>query len=220
MYQIDTEEDNMFPEIGKLKGDYHNEANCTIEKFSTKIKDLGEGDILEFGVCGALTTVAMAKENPDRKIFGFDHFKGLEKTSKPTYPGSDWVEGAFRLGDPNNPHIPDTIEEVLEFTKPYPNINIFVQDVHEMKEPSHYGIGKIAAVNIDVDIYEPTVSSLNFLDKCDWDKLYIRFDDWHGYDSGFDHHERLAAREWLFKNQYKCEIIEAGLAAGMMVWRS
>ena len=120
MYQIDTEEDNMFPEIGELKGDYNTEANCNIEKFSTKIKDLGEGDILEFGVAGALTTVAMAKENPDRKIFAFDHFKGLEKTSKPTYPGSDWVEGAFRLGDPNNPHIPDTVEEVLEFTKPYP----------------------------------------------------------------------------------------------------
>ncbi len=220
MYQIDTEEDNMFPEIGELKGDYNTEANCSIEKFSTKIKDLGEGDILEFGVAGALTTVAMAKENPDRKIFAFDHFKGLEKTSKATYPGSDWIEGAFRLGDPNNPHIPDTVEEVLEFTKPYSNINIFVQDVHEMKEPSHYGIGKISAVNIDVDIYEPTVSSLKFLDECEWDELYIRFDDWHGYDSGFDQHERLAAREWLFKNQYRCDIIEAGLSGGMLVWRS
>ena len=35
MYQIDTEEDNMFPEIGELKGDYNTEANCDIEKFST-----------------------------------------------------------------------------------------------------------------------------------------------------------------------------------------
>ena len=220
MYKVDLAEDNIFPEIGELKGDYNTEANCTIDKFAKKIQELDGGDILEFGVAGALTTVAMAKENPNRKIFAFDHFKGLEKTNKPTYPGSDWIEGAFRLGDPNFPHIPDTIEEVFEFVKPYPNINIIIQDIHEMKEPSDYGIGKIAAVNIDVDIYEPAVSSLNFLDKCEWDKLYIRFDDWHGYDAGFDHHERLAAREWLFKNQYRCDIIEGGLSGGMLVWRS
>ena len=115
MYKVDLAEDNIFPEIGELKGDYNTEANCTIDKFAKKIQELDGGDILEFGVAGALTTVAMAKENPNRKIFAFDHFKGLEKTNKPTYPGSDWIEGAFRLGDPNFPHIPDTIEEVFEF---------------------------------------------------------------------------------------------------------
>jgi hypothetical protein len=206
------EVDNIFPEFSNIEV-------CSIQKFAQKIKDLEEGDIIEFGVASATTTIEVAKNNPDRKLFAFDHFLGLEVSEKPVPNHSGWSEGAFRVGDPDYPHIPDTIEGVFKKLEKYPNVKLFVEDVHELKEPSDYGIGKIVAVNVDVDIYEPTVSSLKFLDKCEWDKLYIRFDDWHGHDPQFDHHERLAAREWLDRTGYKFDVPENGHVGGMIVWR-
>jgi hypothetical protein len=210
---------DQFIEIDNIFPNWKNTEVCSIEKFAQKIKDLEEGDIIEFGVASAQTTIEIAKNNPDRKLFAFDHFLGLEVSQKPVPSHSGWHEGAFRVGDPDYPHIPDTIEGVVRKLEIYPNVKLFVEDVHELKEPSDYGIGKIVAVNVDVDIYEPTVSSLKFLDKCEWDKLYIRFDDWHGHDPQFDNHERLAAKEWLDKTGYKFDIPENGHVGGMIVWR-
>lgn len=204
--------DNVFPQ-------FSNSRSCDITYFSQKIPDLGEGDMIEFGVASAQTTIEMAKYNPNRKLFAFDHFLGLEESTKPLPNHAGWHEGAFRVGDPDYPHIPNTIEGVFKKLEPYPNVNLFVEDVHELKDPSEYGIGKIAAVNVDVDIYEPTVSCLKWLDKCEWDKLYIRFDDWHGHDPQFDHHERLAAKEWLERTGYNYDIPENGHVGGMIVWR-
>ena len=204
--------DNIFPEFANTEA-------CSIEKFAQKIKDLDPGDVLEFGVASAQTTIEIAKHNPDRKLFAYDHFLGLEESSKPLPSHAGWHEGAFRVGDPDYPHIPNTIAGVFKKLEPYPNVSLFVEDVHELKDPSEYGIGKIVAVNVDVDIYEPTVSCLKFLDKCEWDKLYIRFDDWHGHDPQFDHHERLAAKEWLERTGYNYDIPENGHVGGMIVWR-
>lgn len=205
--------DNVFPQ-------FKNSQNCWISTFSDKIIDLGEGDIVEFGVASAQTTIEMAKKNPNRKVFAIDHFKGLEQTKQPTPKHSGWHKGAFAFGDPDFPHIPKTMEELLDRISPYPNINLIVEDVHELKHPSEYGIGKIAAVNVDVDIYEPTVSSLKFLDLCEWDKLYIRFDDWHGHDPQFDHHERKACKEWIERTGYNFDIPENGpQAGGVYVWK-
>ena len=210
MYQ---EVDNIFPQFA-------NNDSCDIVFFSEEIQDLEEGCIVEFGVASAQTTIEMARCNPDRSLFAFDHFLGLEQTSKPTPEHAGWGEGAFRVGDPNHPWIPDSIEGVFKKLERYKNVNLFVEDVHELKDPSEYGIGKVAAVNVDVDIYEPTVSCLNYIDRLEWDKLYIRFDDWHGHDPQFDHHERLAAREWLDRNpHYKFDIPQNGHVGGMYVWR-
>ena len=204
--------DNIFPE-------FLNSKSCDITYFAQQIPDLEEGDMIEFGVASAQTTIEMAKYNPNRKLFAFDHFLGLEESTKPLPDHAGWHEGAFRVGDPDYPHIPNTIEGVFKKLEPYTNVNLFVEDVHELKDPSEYGIGKIAAVNVDVDIYEPTVSCLKWLDKCEWDKLYIRFDDWHGHDPQFDHHERLAAKEWLERTGYNYNIPENGHVGGMIVWR-
>jgi len=204
--------DNIFPE-------YMNSDSCTIEYFSRIIQDLDQGDVLEFGVASAATTVEMASKNGQRKIFAFDHFQGLEQSKMPLPPHAGWDKGAFRVGDPNYPHIPSTIQDVLKKLEPYKNVNVIVEDVHKLKFPSEYGIGKIVAINIDVDIYEPTVSCLDFIDLCSWDKIYIRFDDWHGHDPQFDYHERLACKQWLEKNLYNYHIPQNGQAGGVIVWK-
>ena len=104
-----------------------------------------------------------------------------------------------------------TYDQVLEDCSQFPNITLVVKDIHELDEPSAYGIKKISAVHIDVDIYEPTVSALNFVDKCEWDSIYMRFDDWHGHEPDYDFHERQACREWIDKNGYFINVMRNGL---------
>ena len=215
-----SEIDNIFPELPRKTNSDTSKYALTHLEFAEKIKDLaGDGDIIEFGVCSGGTIVPIGKANPERKVFGFDHFKGLEKSSQPTPDYAGWSEGAFRVGDPNNAWIPSTVQDVINRCSESPNIKIFVEDVHEMKDPSDYGISKIGAVHIDLDIYEPTVSAFKFIDKCEWDELYFRFDDWHGHEPDYDFHERKAFREWLENHKYRYEIYEDGLTAGAKVWK-
>lgn len=215
-----VEVDNVFPE-GPKRTD-RNTASYTLDHrdFAARIDELaGEGDILEFGVCSGGTIAPIAKANPNRRVFGFDHFQGLEKTTQPTPGYSGWSEGAFRVGDPQYSWIPKTVQDVIDRISDNENITLIIEDVHELKDPSEYEIKKIGAVHIDLDIYEPTVSAFKFIDKCEWDELYFRFDDWHGHEPDYDHHERKAFREWLDKHGYRFEIYEDGVNGGAKVWK-
>ena len=216
-----SEVDNIFPEASERTDRDTAKYALTHLEFAEKIKEYaGDGDVIEFGVCTGGTILPIGKANPERKVFGFDHFKGLEQTLQPTPSYSGWIEGAFRVGDPNYVWSPKSVDEVINRCSESPNIKIFVEDVHEMKTPEYYGIGKIGAVHIDLDIYEPTVSALKFIDKCEWDEIYFRFDDWHGHEPDYDHHERKAFREWLDEHNYKFVIYEDGLNGGAKVWKS
>ena len=205
-----VETDNIFPEDIATHPMTHIEWAANIDKYG------GEGDVLEFGVACGGTIRDVAPINSKRRIHGFDHFEGLEQTQQPIPSYAGWHEGAFRL---NGPEYPQTVEGVLEDLSQFDNISIIIEDVHNLEEPSEYEIKKIGAVHIDVDIYEPTVSSLNFVDKCEWDKIYMRFDDWHGHESDYDKHERLACKEWLDKNNYKYDLLRNGLHGEMIVYR-
>ena len=180
------------------------------------------GDIVEFGTFSCESAINLATSFKDRKIYTIDHFEGLEKTSKNLPIGSDWSEGMFNLSHPefiHNSRVPKTKEEALLKLSPYSNVTMIISDVHKLTEPKDYNIGKIAAVNLDVDIYEPAVSSLEFVSKCEWNELFIRFDDWHGGESEYDEHERLAFTEWINKYGYEYEITHGGYIGGVYVKR-
>jgi hypothetical protein len=192
-----------------------------------KIKEMVElykltGDIIEFGTFSCESAIRLSIDFKDRKIYTIDHFEGLEKTSKNLPKESDWSEGMFNLSHPefiDNSRVPKTKEEAILKLSPYTNVTMIVSDVHKLTEPKDYNIGKIAAVNLDVDIYEPSVSSLEFVSKCEWNELFIRFDDWHGGESEYDEHERLAFTEWINKYGYKYEITHGGYIGGVYVKR-
>jgi len=194
----------------------------TIKNFiNSKNYDL-IGDVIEFGTFTGKSTRFLAQNFPDKKIFTIDHFQGLEETNKNIPKGSDWIEKAFAIGNPlyeNISSIPKSIEEVQLRLKGYSNIQMIIEDVHKLKQPSDYGIGQIAICNVDVDIYEPTVSALEFLTKCEWSEVFIRFDDWHGGQPKYDQHERLAFSEWIEKYKYQYEITHGGFIGGVYVKR-
>ena len=205
-----TDNDNIFP--GNIPSNplTHIEWASTINSFGN------EGDILEFGVACGGTIRDIAAINLDRRVHGFDHFLGLEQTQKeiPEYTG--WYEGAFKLG---GPEYRQTYEQVIEDLSQFDNISLIVEDVHKLEDPSEYEISKICAVHIDLDIYEPTVSAFKFIDKCDWNQIYMRFDDWHGHEPDYDQHERLACKQWLEEKKYKYELLRNGNHGELIVSR-
>ena len=60
---------------------------------------------------------------------------------------------------------------------------------------------------MDLDLYEGTVDGLKFINKCDWERIVIRFDDWGlvgiGIKSDVDEHEKAAFYEWISETKYK-----------------
>ena len=196
--------------------------SCTIEVLPSMNEKYNlVGDVLEFGTCTCQSAIQLATLFPHKTIFTIDHFQGLGKTEKPLPQTSDWREGSFALGAWNarGNEFPKTIEEAKRKLSTKTNITLVLSDIHDLTEPKDYNIGKIAISNIDVDIYEPTVSSLEFLTKCEWSELFIRFDDWHGGKNEYDHHERLAFAEWIEKYQYQYEVVHGGVYGGAIIKR-
>lgn len=160
------------------------------------------GDILEFGVWKGRSIIELAEVCPQRAIIGFDHFKGLGKTTKnlPVYNGQVcWQEGSF-----DNPGF----RETLKTLDAYSNIRIVLSDICSLAAPKMYQIENIIAVNIDTDIYEPARAALEFVSQCYWKNVLIRFDDWHANNPEFDLHERLAFKEWTEKYSYPYDLLE------------
>ena len=196
--------------------------SCTLEVLEEISQKYSlEGDVLEFGTCTCQSAIQLATMFPNKTIFTIDHFKGLERTSKPLTNTSDWREGSFALGAWNalGSEFPGTVEEALEKLSIRPNIKPIVSDIHQLTSPSDYGIGKIAICNVDVDIYEPTVSSLEFLSKCEWSEVFIRFDDWHGGVEEYDPHERQAFKEWIAKYGYFYDFTHNSTYGGVYIKR-
>ena len=207
---INTNPNNEICDISHIQG------IITINKYNLI------GDVIEFGTFTGGSTKTLSVTFPDKKIFTIDHFQGLEQTNKNVPSDSDWIERAFALDNPlyvDNHNVPKSIDEVKERFRGHDNIKMIISDVHKLTIPSDYGISKIAICNIDVDIYEPTVSALEFLTKCEWSEVFIRFDDWHGGEPEYDQHERLAFSEWIEKYKYKFDITHGGHIGGVYVKR-
>jgi hypothetical protein len=184
-----------------------NMERCDLHVVKEMVDKYGlQGDIIEFGTFSCESALYLASQFPDRTIYTIDHFEGLEASNQPLPTSSNWTQGQFALGHPDYQagHIPKTIDEAIQ----------------KLEHPYQHGIlQKIAFANVDVDIYEPTVSSLKFLAACDWKEIFIRFDDWHGGESEYDFHERLAFKEWIKEHGYEYEITHGGYIGGVFVKR-
>jgi len=173
-----------------------------IEEFVEFINNdasLNDGCILEFGTGGGHSTERIAA-GTTRTIHTYDGFSGLPKTEKGVPEGTGWVEGALFFDE----------QKTRDYLAKYSHVNVYKCLTFDLKEPIEYGITKISAVNIDVDLYEGTIDALRFADKCEWDSLLIRFDDWGHYEGSqikeqVDAHEKAAFYEWMAETGYDAE---------------
>jgi hypothetical protein len=140
-----------------------------------------EGLILEFGVASGGTIRALAESVAlrDRKIFGFDSFKGLSQSWGSYAPGHFACEP---------PHVPDNVELVIgrfeETLKPF-------LGKHQ---------GAVALVHLDADLYSSTKFVLDALTLRIIPGTVIELDEyWIVTD-----HERRAFNEWLTKTGRTC----------------
>ena len=124
--------------------------------------------------------------------------------------GSGWVEGEFAY---------PAAETRARLTK-LGNVVVIEEDILALREPSRYGIGEVAVCHVDVDLYEPAAVALEFLSRCAWAEVFVRFDDWHGGEPEYDQHERLAFSEWVERYGYGYEVVYGGMAGGALVRRN
>ena len=157
-----------------------------IEEFVKYIEqddDVNGGAILEFGTGSGRSTARIASAT-QRAIHTFDGFAGLPKTEKGVPTGTGWEEGALFFDE----------QVTRELLKPFKHVSVYKCMTCDLKEPIEYGIREISGVNIDVDLYEGSIDALRFADKCVWDVLIVRFDDW-GYYEGIQVKEEVEAHE-------------------------
>jgi len=170
-----------------------------IKEFCDLINQKEESaDVLEFGTGGGrLVNYIASNISKERKIFTFDGFVGLPETSKVIPEKSGWNKGAYCFNE----------EDVRRQLNCYPNVFIEKTMTWDLKHPNEYGISKIVAANMDLDLYEGTLDGLRFIDKCVWTTLLLRFDDWgahpHQNASEIDEHEKSAFFDWITETDYE-----------------
>ncbi len=170
-------------------------------EFIKACKAIGKGTIVEFGTCTGYSAdfIAQNWSKSNGEIFTIDGWLGLPKSDK-IIP-ENWNEGAFK-GDK---------EKVAEKLSKYNNITMIDSWINLLKEPVEYNIGKVVAANVDVDIYESTVDSLSWLDKCEWlnDEVIVRFDDWAhpSHNETVKYHNKLAYSEFIERTKYSSTTI-------------
>ena len=139
-------------------------------EFINECKVKNKGTLLEFGTCTGDSTefLAVNWKEENGKIITIDGWEGLPKSQK-VIP-DNWTEGTFKGNK----------IQVTERLSIFKNVEIVDSWINELKDPIAYNVGYVVGSNIDVDIYESTIDSLMWLDKCDWvdDEVVVRFDDW------------------------------------------
>jgi hypothetical protein len=154
------------------------------------------GDILEFGTGSGDSTRTISTRTIGKKIITFDGFVGLPKTEKGIPKETGWDEGNLKF-DYNN--------TILKLSK-YEKVKIYKCMSWELTEPSDYGIDEVSSVNFDFDLYEGTLDALRFVQKCKWEKILFRFDDWGAYHfqvaEEVDKHEKAAFYDWINETNY------------------
>lgn len=176
--------------------EFLNEINANKDKFI--------GDCLEFGTGSGSSAKIIAENLGDVKIFTFDGFVGLPKTNKVVPRGTPWNEGDLKFDEASTRGL----------LSPFKNVIVEKTMTWELKEPNQYGINKISAVNMDLDLYEGTLDALYFMDKCEWTNILLRFDDWGYYvnttqiKEEVEEHEKAAFFDFINEKKYNYTFYE------------
>lgn len=121
-------------------------------------KNKMQGDVAEAGVFQGEFAKIINKSFPDRKLYLFDTFEGFD--------GRDIVyEEKYRFSDEKSGHLNMTSEDMVIRKMMYPQ-NCVVKKGY-FPETAKGIDGKFCFVNLDMDLYKPTLEGLNFF----WDKM-------------------------------------------------
>ncbi|MFN3274285.1 MAG: TylF/MycF/NovP-related O-methyltransferase [Paracoccus sp. (in: a-proteobacteria)] len=123
-----------------------------------------DGIFVEFGVDQGATINQIAKTRPERKVFGFDSFRGLPEN----WSGTGLTRGRFDRGG-QMPQVPPNVELVPGW---------FNESVPVWKRDH---TGPIAFCHVDCDLYSSTVTIFTELEDRFRPGTIILFDEYFGY---------------------------------------
>ncbi|MES2749644.1 MAG: TylF/MycF/NovP-related O-methyltransferase [Patescibacteria group bacterium] len=150
------------------------------------------GHYYEFGLYQGYTFGQAAKLSPDIHHFGFDSFEGMPENNE----GGGFGFQRFKV----------TYEKVINnllrtnaFTHKEHLIKGYFSDSLTPQLQAELMPFKAAVILIDCDIYDSTVTVLNFIKPLLQTGTIVIFDDWHSF--GQDEGEQRALREFLEINK-------------------
>ena len=182
---------------GTFTGDHNLYKLIKINSLIDKVSNIN-GHIIEFGIWNGNTSFLIKKiidlKKIKKKIFGVDHFKGLDKFSK--------KDGVAKKNNKTYVGKYNLIKDIIKFFN-FKNFKIINENIttSSFKKLNKY---KYCLVIIDVDLYEPTKAILNFINNKISKNGLIVFDEgnkknWPG--------ERKALVEFYKENKNKYELI-------------
>ena len=183
---VDHRSDNRMTERGMLA-----------QAFEFKHINGIEGDYFEFGLYRGKTFCYAHSQKRRHKmsnmmLWGFDSFQGLPPITE--QEDNIWHEGDFACSE-------SEFKSILTRAGFKPSEYILVPGFYEasLNEELHRRIGsrKAAIVYIDCDLYESTLSVLEFVHRYFVNGTIVCFDDWYNYKGRPDKGEQLAVRDFL-----------------------
>lgn len=114
-----------------------------------------QGDLVELGVYKGYTARLIHYYAPDRKLFLFDTYEGFDE--------KDLEIEKMRTGHHINSHFKSAgVQAVIKYIKPQNNNVIPVVGIFPQSLPEDFNAKTFSFVNIDMDLYEPTIAALNY----------------------------------------------------------
>lgn len=147
-------DEEFFSYLEGLVGTQHSPAadrKYLLRNLCSLVKDI-EGDIVECGSYRCSSAYIMADQllDGERKLHIFDSFEGLSEPSP--VDGSYWHTGDLRVAEQDCRRVLERFQPAVNFYKGW--IPSRFPEITDLK---------FSLVHIDVDLYEPTRSSIEFL---------------------------------------------------------
>jgi hypothetical protein len=159
-----------------------------------------KGDYLEFGVFGGFTFNLAYKHSHlhrnNMHLYGFDSFEGLPKPEGiDSHP--QWVEGemASNMNDLKN-----SLKALGVNESKYTLVPGFYKESLTAQTREKLNLKKAAFIYIDCDLYQSTVSVLDFALPLLQTGTIIAFDDWFCFNGDPERGGQLATKEFLERN--------------------
>ena len=182
--------------------------------FKTAIRfvdyELVPGDIMEFGTYTGRSLALLAhaaaefrksihKTPFERRVVGFDSFKGLAENEHPR-----WPKGVFKINHSYHPTINKgervTAQSVIDFFRaceldaPCIEEGFYGQTLPEVIGSKYT---QAAVVHIDCDLFDPTTVVLDALHSIFQDGTVLLFDDWYNFKGHPTKGEQGAFRAYI-----------------------
>ena len=216
--------------------DYVSSRGCLRSAATFVTRNLVAGDYLEFGVWKgdsfikafhALTEIRGQHKNwltrhtthqsqygestsdfalwnkMEPRFFAFDSFEGLPETAKGDLH-ENWAKGSYACTEKQ--FRANIAEEGVDMSRVI-TVPGFYDKSLTPEAKSRLGLSRAAIVNIDCDLYESTITVLDWITDLLVQGTILVFDDWFCYQGRTDCGEQKACREWLARNP-QLELVE------------